>query len=440
MIIDGIDYKEITDSLVLPYDETDMYLYKVFAGAAIGNTIYIDDYDVYEVSVQTGELMYKYMLIHIKEEGERTEKVKQYYVKYHIGSGGVITMPITVNLGYSMEQPIWKDTYCTLSGTDYYDYRIESDNTEIYRGRCYSFNNQCRFKLNDVCKNYLSNSIQFSNNPWLEETDNKKEFTVYVSTDNFTTESKYVDAIFWNDWSYEEYTGEAAHYLSNSIIPIVDRRQYFLFSGMFDSGTVNTYTDTAVLDTTTFSGVVKTYVKYVPDIVSNIRGEFTEAFNGDWLVWRSTDDVAEYTISYNNWKTYLVKNTCKKYCLYYLNARGGWDWLVIDGSEQKNYNYSRQTYTQNYDNTTLEAGKVNFRNDIQESWNLTTGYLTDTQSGQMFNLFGSVKVYLHNLETGKIIPVVITNTSQVEKTFRNQGRKLYNYTITVDNAQTKTRM
>lgn len=435
--INGIDYYELTETNILAANETDLYLYKSFAGEAILYGITIDDYNVYEASYYNYASNSKLILIHIKEDADRSvAERKNYYVKYTIRTQR--TLNFSVSLGNTATLPIWKDTYCSLNGNNYIDYRVTADNTEIYRGRCYSFNGEYKFKLNEVCRNYLANSIDFSNIVWQDDNEQSKLFNIYLTVNG--VETLYSQITFWNDWSYEEYTGDAAHYLSDSIIPVVDKRQYFLFSSLFDASTVSTYANTTLLDSTAFTGVAKTYVKFIPDVDIPLAGEFTEAFNSDFLVWKSTLTVDEYTINYNNWKTYTVKNTCKRYCLYYLNAHGGWDWLVIDGNEVKNYNYSRQTYLQNYDNTTLESGKVNYRNDIQESWNLTTGFLTDAQSKQMYNLFGSVSIYLHDLETGRITPVVITNNTQAEKTFKNQGRKLYNYTITVDNAQNKIRM
>ncbi len=436
--IDGINYYELTDTNVLAANESDLYLYKTFAGDALIYGLTVNSYDVYEVTVRTvPTLGYKQMLIHIKEDANRsTNSIKNYSITYTTRTQK--TLNFSVNLGNVATLPIWKDTYCSLDGGNYIDYRITADNTEIYKGRCYSFDGECKFKLNEVCRNYLANSIDFSNVIWQENNEQSKLFNVYIITDE--VETLYSQTTFWNDWSYTEYTEPESHYLSNPIIPIADKRQYFLFSGLFDASTVNTYASTTLLDSTQFTGVAKTYVKYIPSIDVPLAGEFTEAFNSDFLVWRSTLTVDEYTVNYNNWKTFTVKNTCKRYCLYYLNARGGWDWLVIDGNEVKNYNFTRQTYLQNYNNTTLESGKVNYRNDIQETWNLTTGFLTDSQSSQMYNLFGSVSIYLHDLETGKILPVVITNNSQTEKTFKNQGRKLYNYTITVESAQNKIRM
>lgn len=340
--------------------------------------------------------------------------------------------------------PIWKDTYLNLDdyGNGYVDYLIkvgEGDEMKpIYKGRCYRNSNyQCVIKLNEICRDYLvDNFTLLDTQTWIENTTGSIQFSIYRTFGlNEVLDSKMT---FWNDWSYQDYVGSAAHYLSDPIQDYVDRRQYFVFTALFESGEVNVQYEGNINNTTTFDGIVKTYIDYLPNV--DLYGDYNFDFNSDFLVYRYRPVDIDYTIDYNGYRTFRVKDTCCKYCLYYLNARGGWDWLLINGVDTKTNTYTRQTYNQNYNNTQYEFGKVNYRNDIKETWTLNTEYLTDAQSEKMSNLFGSIKVFLHNLEDNTIIPVVITNSSQTVKTFRNQGRKLYNYTISVENSQSKIRM
>ena len=48
-------------------------------------------------------------------------------------------------------------------------------------------------------------------------------------------------------------------------------------------------------------------------------------------------------------------------------------------------------------------------------------------------------VYLHNLETDEIIPVVITNSQCEYLTYTNNGKKPYFYNITVEESNQKMR-
>lgn len=48
-------------------------------------------------------------------------------------------------------------------------------------------------------------------------------------------------------------------------------------------------------------------------------------------------------------------------------------------------------------------------------------------------------VYLHNLTTNKIVPVIVTNSQCEYMTYRNNGKKPYFYNITVEASNTKLR-
>ena len=55
------------------------------------------------------------------------------------------------------------------------------------------------------------------------------------------------------------------------------------------------------------------------------------------------------------------------------------------------------------------------------------------------NLLQSPSIYAHDLVTGDIFPVVITDTNVQYKTYRTNGRRRVNYVIKVKASQTKTR-
>ena len=137
---------------------------------------------------------------------------------------------------------------------------------------------------------------------------------------------------------------------------------------------------------------------------------------------------------------YSFADTCARYALYYVNAYGGWDTLVMDGIDEERDGLTRHEASRVYDNTDMQnRGTVNYVNEIQKSWTLRTGYLTDEQAGRMHHLLNSVQVYLYEMESGSFLPVVLTGTSTEYKTYRNQGRKLVSYEIQVRLAQDRIR-
>ena len=129
-----------------------------------------------------------------------------------------------------------------------------------------------------------------------------------------------------------------------------------------------------------------------------------------------------------------------RYCLYYVNSRGGWDSVLVDGIATQTDKYDRETYTQNYRTPSISRGVIEYRNNITESWTLYLRSLGDSRNKLFHNLYESTNVYLHDLEEGRIVPVIITSREMQYKTRKNQGKKLYSYEITVESSQRKLRM
>ena len=135
--------------------------------------------------------------------------------------------------------------------------------------------------------------------------------------------------------------------------------------------------------------------------------------------------------------TLTSKNTCAKYAIYYLNPLGGWDQLLIEGKVVKTIKFENKTLKINFDNNTNEFQNKHYLKNLTTSYKLTTGYLTDEQAKLMPNLIETTKAYLCELDTNRYIPVLINNNSIDIKTYRNQGRKLFTYTIDAQESQNK---
>ena len=131
------------------------------------------------------------------------------------------------------------------------------------------------------------------------------------------------------------------------------------------------------------------------------------------------------------------KNTCAKYAIYYLNPLGGWDQLLIEGKVVKTIKLENKTFKRNFDNNTNKFQNKHYLKNLTTSYKFTTGYLTDEQAKLMPNLIETTKAYLCELDTKNYIPVLINNNSVDIKTYRNQGRKLFTYTIDVQESQNK---
>ena len=138
---------------------------------------------------------------------------------------------------------------------------------------------------------------------------------------------------------------------------------------------------------------------------------------------------------------YKTVSACEaRYSLYYINSYGGVDVMVFKGrSNKKTDNVTRFNYSRSFRNNTLEFENVNYMNEIKATWELQTGWLVDKQSKKMHELVESTCVYLYDAQEQVYIPVVMTDKTLEYKTYHNQNNRFYNYTIKVEESQSRER-
>ena len=129
---------------------------------------------------------------------------------------------------------------------------------------------------------------------------------------------------------------------------------------------------------------------------------------------------------------------CGDYAIYYLQRNGGWAAFLIEGNSKKTDRYEKYSYNMAFDNNKAMFEESTYHNQITAEWQLSTGWLTDEQAENLaFNLIPSNRVFLHDLKNDKIIPVIVSNDSIDYKTFKNTGRQLVRYDITLTESQKK---
>lgn len=313
--------------------------------------------------------------------------------------------------------PIWKDcTYVESIDSEFIEYHIEYGDSVIFAGKAYPYpgSNKVEILLNDIVTNYLHNVLDFETGII---SDYANIFTIVTSTG---VTKPY---IFINDWSYKDVDYVNEKFLSNPITGYVDPRQRFMFSyfSPFNSSslTVDINGDTSTVSESSGVGGYS----YVTSLDRSLLCDSKISVN------QNSDSLH-----------YVIDDSGKNYVLYYINAAGGWDSLLIDGNVKKVDLIESQTYTKKTLNTSLEFDRTKYLNTITGNWTLYTGYLTDTQASKMYNLLESNCVYLHNLVDDEIIPVNITNSSCEYKTYSNQGKRKFYYTIEVEASKDKYRM
>lgn len=342
--------------------------------------------------------------------------------------------------------PIWKDHFVTLGGGDVIPFRIRVQDQSgdiIYNGKSHikpgETNNSIR--INDICADYLTNALPALSQAEFSELSFPLNFVVEAFLQTAQDEDPDWELAgevqFMNDWSYDDSYNPATMGMSFPVNGRIDSRQWLVFTAYNASTITATLTFT---DGTTSQVIIPVEISadfsddFNDDFARSVRsaGSGTAVF--DLSAW---DNVAAITI---NGKTWEVVTDCREWVVYYVNAYGGWDSLLIEGNTIERDSLARHTREMEYDNRDIKnRGTQNYVNEISKSFTLHTSWMPDAESLRMHHLLNSPEVYLFNINTGDMFPVVLNNTTTEFKTYRNNGGRLVNYTIDATLAQERIR-
>ena len=288
-------------------------------------------------------------------------------------------------------KPIWQDYYVSFNTANSpVNYSIQLNGEAIFYGKawCPPAHNKETYqsKINTICENYLSNELQgfasiTTNGKTIQHNDAIKTFQVI----NEDTNQVIDEVTFVYDWSYDSNVNYAN--TINLSKPINGKGK----DGMY------------YFQTTCNGSMLSTYASKSP-----------------------TNDYE------------IVYDCNSKWALYYLNRYGGWDSYLIEGYVSKKDSFARNAVNLHYNNTTTEFGTTPYLTTVTSLYEIRTGWMNERESEIMAsNVFQSTRVFLHNLETDDVIPVVMTDADVLYKNHKNSGRKLLNYTINVVASQTE---
>lgn len=320
-----------------------------------------------------------------------------------------------------MANPIWKDKLITVN----YDgglYRIieGSTNDVIFTGRAFLQPGGATIDVvvNDPIADYIAGRTHFL------PTINQATFTpngipfefVFEEYLEFSQTWDELDrAEFDDNWSYD-YGYVQGVSQSFPIDGRIDARQPILYSA---------YEQTSIVAQRYFKNGTSSNVTCSIGLTPlSGTGCFLPAS------WTNLDRVV---IGSN---TYKVVTDCAKYALYYINPYGGWDSYLIRGEAKEVDNLTRHDRKMVYVNKKIEnRGEDNYLTEVDKTFTLNSGALTDDEASRMPYLLNSTYVFLYDFSLGEFLPVVITDSVTEYKTYKNEGRRLINYVITVKLAQ-----
>lgn len=336
-----------------------------------------------------------------------------------------------------MVQPIWKSFVVEIESSESVEYVISYNSGDslnaIYSGKAWKKPGEESIKIciNDVCADWLVNSF-----PSLSEGFSRNDMPVEFVVQTISTAGVYSEKArvrFINDWSYDAEHDAERDGLAAPINGRIDAKQWLLWTGL-DVSEVQA----EIILTNGESIKVFIPIEITADFDADFNADFaksTKVAGSGTAIFSPSQwgDVARIVINGNQ---YDIINSCSRYVLYYLNAFGGWDSLLIEGAASEEDRLTRHTMTKS---GIYDREKSNYLNEIEKSITLHTSWMSDEQSLRMHHLLNSTDVYLHDLDKDRILPVILEGSSTPYKTFKGEGGKLVNYTIEVTIAQTRKR-
>lgn len=372
-------------------------------------TIYSNDTDTYRIA-------------NINFYGEGKSKV----IGVYQASKDKDSAPIIPVDGDDYCGPIWKDVEYDFGNIYDVNYNVFADDVLIFSGKsCRRPNTEHNtILINKICQNYMDAPLYIDNH-----STNYSGYNVFKLTNE--DGRTYRTYRFVNDWSYsnEFKTGVLSHPILND--RTVVRGQMLPFTVF---GAAN---DVEIPYGIIYDGItLDKYGDIINDehyTVSAKNNVITEFFPYD----ETKEGAVSYYINNEEWK---VIDDCKvEYVLYYINPWGGFDWFPIKGKVTEIDDITQYVYTQNYNNTTLEFGKKRYLSEINKKYQLNTHWLREDESMRMWYLLQSNTVYMHNIKTNKMYPVIITATQQEHKK-RGIVSSRIQYQIEVELSQMRERI
>jgi len=315
--------------------------------------------------------------------------------------------------------PIWKDKVIDL-GAASVEFRLTVGGNTIYSGKAIARpgESNAKVRINDICADYLVNVKPALSDRTFASFD-LPSFVVQKKSGG--TWSNVETVLFYNDWSYNY--GFTGNVLSDPINGKVTTAMFILSSAKEIS-----------------SNVTASYKKSGGSVTTRTTTVSpTPAYGTCLFDVSAVSDTVQITV---NSKVYKVVDGCGyRYALYYINAYGGWDQLLVEGNDLEADNLERHIRGNEYVNTTSDqAGMVDYVNEITKTWTLNTGLLTDAEASRMHHLLNSPLVYLFQFAGGGYsYPVIIKTDTCEYKTYKNQGNRMFNYQFTVELAQNRIR-
>lgn len=298
-------------------------------------------------------------------------------------------------------------------------YTVKIGTKEIYKGRLYWVEgNDINITVNDIAKQYL-------------------KFNPNIISENFNYD------FIHQDYQMPQFVTHVKNATSDIIVDVTN----FYYDFTYKNDTVKSERTEFITDEVEYWQIVPysylNYNGYDTSIKYRVSSaEYTMTIpkfsQNTWVI---CPDVSWSTFTVNGKQ--LKVNTCSKtkYVVYFVNSSGGWNWISVNGKATEKETFTKSNYTKSIPQTTNNANweNINYNTDIKKQWVFNIGNLTDEQSKLFMDIYSSPYIYVHSKDDNMIYAANVTDKSAEYKTFKNQGRKAWWYTINLEQSMIKNR-
>jgi hypothetical protein len=309
-----------------------------------------------------------------------------------------------------MVHPVWKDFI--ISFDDDAEFTLMDNNREFFKAHIYPKPNESKskFYLNKIMQDYVylkPLDALFSGSDVQYHNDGLKRIELKREGNNAITEY-----YFKYDYSYKDNNDLL---LTEFILPYFVKGQYVLLT--FRNETTETKYYSYQI------GGIRTNVSINPFEYKTIK--------------IYTGNNSQIVI---NGKQYPIVDACRtNYVIYYLNSKGGWCSLPVEGRVTKRDSLNTFEFTRNYNNTLPEFGRMRYLSEYNTTYTFNTGWIKEEDVEKVVDMLESNMLYVHILDDDKIVPLLLDNTN-VDYKKKSLQEKLIYYQFEATTAQSKVRL
>ena len=271
--------------------------------------------------------------------------------------------------------------------------------------------------VNPIIVNHLNHTIytignKISTTSYIKNYELVREFYVYVDEILYTT--------FWATYNWSDIPTFDDRYISTNNISSEFYPNQLLF---FNVNSKNLSTNVNIYFNSTVLG---SYTSDTSQMITVNTAQLSLT-KGDTINFDS--DLGNVKMNYN---------PCPiPYMIYYINEFGAMSYLPIQHCKLID-SFERSEITRHFDKGTTDFGRTNIDVQIAQKYECTTQILNEYDIPYIKSLMASTKIYLHNLNTHTITPVIITNKDLDWKKVVKR-KDVIQYTLNLESSQFEKR-